>query len=127
MARAVELYVAIVCLLIGFSHLLRSRDWVAFYTILHRAGTPGAFANGFLSLVTGAIIVAGHWVWSWPELVITLLGCAMLVKSAICFLLPQKGVESMSRGLSPHGYPVAGAVLILISSLAAFCFWKNGA
>jgi hypothetical protein len=76
---------------------------------LHRAGRPGAFANGALSLVPGAAIVAGHGGWSWPGAVLTCFGWLLVIKGLICFLLPDMAVRSMARGPSRAGDDRRGA------------------
>jgi hypothetical protein len=71
MERAVEWFVAVTSFVIGASHILRSGDWAEAYRQLHRCGRPGAFANGALSLMVGAAVVAGHSSWAWPGAVLT--------------------------------------------------------
>ena len=66
MELAVEWFVAITALVIGLSHIARPTAWAEVFRQLHAAGRPGAFLNGGLSLVAGAVIVAGHPAWTWP-------------------------------------------------------------
>jgi hypothetical protein len=66
MERAVEWFVAVTAAVVGLSHLLRPGEWAETYRQLHRCGRLGAFANGALSLVPGAAVVAGHGSWAWP-------------------------------------------------------------
>ena len=88
MAEAVEWYVAVTALVVGASHLLRPHDWAEAFRQLHRCGRPGAFANGGLSLVTGAAIVAGHGSWAWPGAVLTGFGWLLAAKGAASLLAP---------------------------------------
>ncbi len=54
--RSVELFIAITgIVVVGLSHVLRSADWAAAFRQLHGCGRAGAFVNGGLSLVTGAV------------------------------------------------------------------------
>ncbi len=114
MEQAVEWYVAITSLIIGASHIIRADDWVEVYNRLRCSGRPGAFANGGFHLATGAAIVAGHRVWTWPAVVVTILGLLLLLKGSICFLLPNKALRSMERGATRTGFIAAGVVAIAI-------------
>jgi hypothetical protein len=125
MASAIEMYVAITALVFGLSHLLRPDDWVAVYSALSRAGRPGAFVNGAIHLIPGAIIVAGHWVWSWPESVLTIFGCLLVTKGSVCFLLPDVGLKSMSMARLPYAFRVAGIMSLAIGGWAVFCLWHR--
>jgi hypothetical protein len=72
--RAVEGFIAITALVVGASHVLRPGDWAEVYRRLRRCGRPGAFVNGGLSLVPGALVLAGQRSWSGPGAVRTALG-----------------------------------------------------
>src|ERR1700742_3563551 len=96
MIQATEVFAAITSVVIGLSHLFRPNDWTDTYTALSRAGRPGAFVNGAIHFFPGAIIVASHWIWTWPEAVLTLLGCALIFKGTVCFLFPDLALKSMS-------------------------------
>jgi hypothetical protein len=78
--RAVEVFVAATSLIVGASHALRPGVWVEFFAALRRLGRPGAILNGASSLVPGAAILAGHWVWSWPGVPLTVFGCLLVAK-----------------------------------------------
>src|SRR3954469_17173475 len=109
MERAVEWFVAVTAVVVGLSHLLRPGDWAEAFRQLHRCGRPGAFANGALSLVPGAAIVAGHGSWAWPGAVLTGFGWLLVAKGLICLLAPDKALRSMARGAgAPRGFVVAG-------------------
>ena len=64
MERAVEVYALVNFLVIGLSHLLRPRAWVAFFVLLRERGEAGVFASAFISLAFGSIVVAFHNVWT---------------------------------------------------------------
>ena len=104
--RALEWFVAIAGAVIGLSHLLRPDDWAEAFRQLHRCGRPGAFVNGALSLVPGALLVAGHRSWAWPGAVLTAFGWLLIVKAVACFLAPDQALRSMERGgRSPRSLP----------------------
>jgi hypothetical protein len=126
MEQAVEWYVLATSLVVGLSHVLYPADWGAAYAALHRAGRPGAFANGGLSLVNGAAIVAGHPVWSGPAVVLTVLGWLLIAKGVVCFLAPDRALASMGRGSSGRGFRATGGLLLALSVWAGYCLWATG-
>ena len=93
-----EWFVAITSLVAGASHLLRPGDWAEAYRQLHRCGRPGAFVNGALHLVPGALLVAGHPSWVWPGAVLTGLGWLLVAKAGVCFLAPAVGAAIDGAG-----------------------------
>jgi len=52
-----EFFVALQTLVIGVSHVVQPRAWVDFFVWLRGKGHAGVFANGFLSLWFGGLIV----------------------------------------------------------------------
>jgi len=82
MEHAAQLFAAISFLVIGLSHLIQPKAWVAFYQALAGRGTSGAFLEGFLLLNFGAFIVAFHNVWHGPAMVLTLIGWSQVLKGA---------------------------------------------
>lgn len=125
MERAAEWFVAITSLVVGPSHIFRADDWVEVYARLHRSGRPGAFINGGLSLVPGAIIAAAHPIWTWPGIVLTVFGWLMVAKGAICFLAPDKALLSIARGASRTGFITGGVLLLVVGAWAWYCLWAS--
>jgi len=124
MESAVEWFVAITCAIVGVSHITQRDAWAEAYARLHRAGRAGAFANGAISLVPGALVAAGHPIWTWPAAVLTIFGWLMIAKGAICFLTPEKALRSMAHGAStPRSFVPGGVVLLAMSGWAAWCVW----
>ena len=122
MEQATQLFAAISFLVIGLSHLLQSKGWVAFYQALAARGTPGAFLEGFLLLNFGAFIAAFHNVWDGPELVLTLIGWSQVLKGAGRFVAPQVGLRAMQRlTLERAWYFQLGGVFALL--LSGFLWW----
>jgi hypothetical protein len=118
--------VAVTAAVVGLSHLLRPGDWAEAYRQLHRCGRPGAFANGALSLVPGAAVVAGHGSWAWPGTVLTAFGWLLVAKAAVCFLAPDQALRSMERGgRSPRGFVAAGLLLLAVAGWASYCLWRR--
>jgi hypothetical protein len=117
MEQAIQVFAAIGFLVMGLSHLLQPKAWVAFYQALAARGTTGVFLEGFLLLNFGAIIVGFHNVWHGPPLLLTLIGWSQVLKGAGRFLAPQIGVRAMQR-LTPERswyFQVGGAFALLVS------------
>jgi hypothetical protein len=123
MEQTVEWFILITSVVIGLSHLCYPRDWGAAFAAMHRSGRPGAFANGGLSLAPGAAIVAGHPVWSGPAVVLTVLGCLMIVKGVVCFLAPGHALASMNRGSAGRGFRAGGGGLLALAVWTSYCLW----
>ncbi len=122
LAKTVEFYAAVHLTVIGLSHVLQPLAWVRFFQLLSSHGTTGAFANGFLSLMFGSIIVAFHNIWEGGAIVLTLLGWAQIVKALVAFTAPEFSLRGMNR-VSPDRlweFQFAGAVFLAIAAWLAF-------
>jgi uncharacterized protein YjeT (DUF2065 family) len=97
MQRAIQIYAAAQFLVIGVSHMVQPRVWVEFFLHLRKLGHAGVFANAFLSLMFGSIIVAFHNVWTGLPTVLTVIGWAQLTKALLYFAYPRLGERGMSR------------------------------
>lgn len=122
LTQAVELYALVHFTVIGLSHLLQPAAWVRFFQVLCAHGTTGAFANGFLSLTFGSVVVALHNVWEGGAIVLTLVGWAQIVKASVNFFAPEVALRSMSRVSLERlwEFQVAGAAFLLIAGWLAF-------
>jgi hypothetical protein len=121
-AKAVELYAAVHLTVIGLLHVLQPAAWARFFELLRSHGASGAFANGFLSLMFGSIIVAFHNIWEGGAIVLTLLGWAQIVKALVAFTAPEFSLRGMNR-VSPDRlweFQFAGAVFLAIAAWLAF-------
>jgi len=122
--EAVEWYFAITALAVGASHVARPPDWAEAFRQLHRCGRPGAFANGLLSLIPGAALVAGHGSWAWPGAVLTGFAWLMVAKGIGCLVMPDKALRSMARGAeSPRAFVAAGMASLIVGGWACYCLW----
>ncbi len=127
MERAIEIFASINFMIIGLSHVLQHRAWAEFFSRLHDQGRPGAFANGFLSLFTGSLIVAFHNVWSWPGALLTAIGYSMLLKSVVVFVRPDWGLASMAR-VTPdtsRKFVFAGVIFIAVAVFLGYSVWQG--
>ena len=127
MEEAIRIFAAVNFLTMGLSHIFQHRVWAEFFVHLHQQGRPGAFANGFLSLFTGSLIVAFHNVWGgWPT-VVTVLGWSFVVKAVIIFLLPDVGLRSLARIRTDNSQVaiVPGVLLVIIGVGLVYSVLQN--
>jgi hypothetical protein len=122
MEQAIEIYAAVQFLVIGLSHTFQPRAWVDFFTWLRSKGNPGVFANGFLSLIFGSVIVAFHNVWTGLPMVLTLIGWAQVIKALVSFVMPQWGMRGLQRVSydRAHEFVVGGVVFLALSALMLY-------
>ena len=122
MERAIEIFAAVQFLVIGLSHLLQPRVWVEFFTWLRGKGHAGVFANGFLSLTFGSLIVAFHNVWTGLPIVLTLMGWAQVIKALVAFVMPQWGMRGLERVSydRTRDFVVGGLVFLAMSALMLY-------
>ena len=64
MERAIQFFAAVNFLVIGLSHIFQRDVWVEFFAKLHSLRRLGPFAEGFLYLNFGSLLVSFHNVWS---------------------------------------------------------------
>ena len=97
MPRTIQLLACLEFLIIGLSHLVSPVPGFEFFIALRAKGDAGVFANAFLSLWFGSIIVVFHNVWTgWP-VILTVIGWAQVIKAAIGFVLPHVSMRSFNR------------------------------
>ena len=127
MEEAIRVFAAVNFVTMGLSHIFRHRAWAEFFVYLHQQGRPGAFANGFLSLFTGSLIVAFHNVWAGLPTVLTVLGWLFVLKAAIIFIFPDVGLRSLAR-LRPDNSRVVigpGVMFVIIGVVLAYSVLQN--
>lgn len=127
METAIRAFVAVNFLVIGLSHIVQHRAWAEFFLRLHALGSPGAFANGFLHLLTGSLIVAFHDIWSGPATLLTLLGWLYVTKSLVLFLRPDLGLRSLQqvRPESSEKLRLAGYGFVVLGLILASTVWLD--
>lgn len=123
MAESLAMFASINFAVIGLSHVFQAQAWRDFFQQLHSMGRAGAFANGMITLLMGALIVSFHNVWTGVPVILTLVGWGYILKSAIVFLNPDWGLRSMEgfENASPLKCRLAGAALIAIAIAVALC------
>jgi hypothetical protein len=127
MERAVQVYAIVNFVVIGLSHVLQPRAWVAFFVLLRERGTAGVFATAFMSLAFGSIVVAFHNVWTGVPLVLTLIGWAQVIKALIYFAFPAFGLRKLQIPSEEraHLFVVPGVVFLLLATLLGYHIWAS--
>ena len=122
MERAVQLFAVVNFTVIGLSHILRPRVWADFFAWLCERGEAGVFANAFLSLVFGSIIVAFHNVWTGIPLVLTLVGWLQVAKALVYFTFPAFGLRKMRipSDKEPRLFAVPGIGFLVLAALLGY-------
>src|SRR5262245_46890602 len=109
MEAAVENLAAAAFLITGLSHLAQPRLWVRFFIALREQGEIAPFVNGFIHLPLGLLIIAFHQVWTWPQVVVTLIGCSLTLKGALNFVAPHLAARSLARVSSERAWEFRAA------------------
>ena len=122
MERAVQIFAVINLSIIGLSHAVAPRAWAKFFLWLRAKEEAGVLVVAFLSLIFGSLVVAFHRVWSGIPLVLTLLGCAQVLKAAIYLCFPRVGLRKLEWITleRSHVFIYPGLVLVAIAGLIAF-------
>jgi hypothetical protein len=94
---SIELFVAINLFIIGLSHVLQPKMWIDFFTFLHSKNNVGNIVNALIALGMGSIILAFHFIWQWPKILITLYGVSQVLKGLIYLIKPSIGITSIGK------------------------------
>ncbi|MEM8783693.1 MAG: hypothetical protein AAGE65_12680 [Planctomycetota bacterium] len=107
---------------IGVSHIVRPRTWVALFRRLSDQGEAGVLVVALLSLGFGSIIVAFHNVWSGLPIVLTLLGWSQVMKAFVYFTWPAYGLQKLRFITEERAnlLIVPGVVFLLIAALLLY-------
>lgn len=121
MTRSIEVFVLISLAVISISHIIRASAWTAYFDVLRRHGAAGVMVNGMMALSFGALVVAFHNVWTWPAIIITLIGWGQVLKGVLHLCVP--GVGERSLGLvttnPERKFMLAGAGMLALTVVAA--------
>jgi len=97
METGIERLAALAFLITGLSHIAAPRVWARFFVEMRARGEVGGFLNAYVHIPLGLLIVAFHWIWTWPAIVVTLIGCALTLKGFLYFLWPALALRSMAH------------------------------
>ena len=122
MHQSIEILTGLSYLIIGISHLLRPQVSVSFFLYLREKGEIAAFLNSFLHIPLGLLIVVFHNVWTWPQLIVTLVGWSLTLKGTLYFLFPNLALRTMGRVSRERAweFQVAGAFALAISAASVW-------
>ena len=93
----IERLTALVFIMTGLSHVAAPRDWARFFIAMRDESAVPGFLNAYVHAPLGVMILAFHWVWSWPQAIVTLVGCGLTLKGLIHFTFPALSVRTMAH------------------------------
>jgi len=96
METGIERLTALAFLVTGLSHIAAPRAWARLFIAMRERGEAAGLLNAYLHIPLGLLILAFHWVWRWPELLVTLIGCGLTLKGIFYFLWPALALRSMA-------------------------------
>jgi hypothetical protein len=118
LAHAANVIAAIMFCVIGVSHMLRPQAWTEFFTDLHGRGRPGVFINSFFALFFGMVIVGLHNLWTWPAIILTVIGWSQVLKGLVGFIVPSVSARGFALiGPGREWRVVTGGLFSLILGL----------
>lgn len=88
METGVERLAALVLILTCASHIAAPAAWVRLFGAVREQGEAAGLINAAIHLPLGLMIAAFHPVWSWPGVVVTLIGWALVIKGAVHLVMP---------------------------------------
>ena len=88
MELAVERLAALVLILTCASHIAAPEAWVRLFTAVRAQGEAAGLINAAIHLPLVLMIAAFHPVWTWPGVVVTLIGWALVVKGTAHLVAP---------------------------------------
>lgn len=95
--QSIQFFVALNLLTIGLSHFFQPKIWEEFFNFLHKKGNIGNIFNALIALGMGSFIIAFHFVWKWPMVLVTLYGLTQLVKGFVYLTFPTIGLRSIGQ------------------------------
>ena len=127
METAIQIFASVNFFVIGLSHIFQRSAWVEFFAKLHSLGRLGPFAEGFLYLNFGAMIVSFHNVWTFPEVVLTLIGWVHISKALFRFVAPAAVLRIYERMRPERAWQlqIAGIVALALSAFLVFVAFQE--
>lgn len=115
----IRIYCIISFLIIGISHIIQPKAWIAFFKLLIRQHHAGAFINGFISLPMAALIISFHNIWTGIPVLLTIIGWATLLKATIAFCFPELSLRSMKRveRNNVNEFRVGGILFLIVAAV----------
>ena len=127
--QSIEFFTAINLAIIGLSHFLQPKIWEDFFVFLHSKGNVGNIFNALIAVGMGSFILAFHFVWDFPRILVTLYGLLQLVKGLLYLTVPSIGLKSIGkvRDKGVEKFKVVGLVMILLAGGIIYGLVAEGA
>lgn len=127
MEIGIERLAALSFIIIGLSHIAAPRAWTRFFLMMRDQREAAGLLNAYVHMPLGLLIVSFHWVWTWPGLLVTLVGCALTLKGILYFLWPQIASIGLGHISEENGwrFQVAGAFGVLLGLALGWVAWTN--
>lgn len=93
----IERLTALAFIVNGLSHIAAPRAWARLFIALREKGETGGLINAWIHFPLGALIVSFHWLWTWPHILVTLIGCGLALKGALYFIRPRLALRSLAH------------------------------
>ncbi|HET9354624.1 MAG TPA: hypothetical protein VFO42_00515 [Sphingomicrobium sp.] len=125
-ASGIERLAALVLLLVCLSHIAAPAAWHDLFSRIRKSGNLAGLAVAAIHLPLGLLIAAFHEVWTWPGVVVTLTGWALLAKGTIYLVAPGLAQRTLKLpgegGAAERRYRLAGLAMLpfvaLLGSIA---------
>ncbi|MEK6153473.1 hypothetical protein WIW50_09445 [Flavobacteriaceae bacterium 3-367] len=125
--QSIQFFVALNLFIMGLSHFLQPGIWIQFFQFLYQKGHVGNIFNAMLSVGMGSIILAFHWLWNWPLVLVTLYGLALLLKGFIFLIFPSIGLRSIgSVNEKAWKFKWVGLMMCILSLMLAYPLISTG-
>jgi hypothetical protein len=124
--RAIEFLAAISFFVIGLSHVLHPHAWVDYFLRRRDEGHSGMFAEGFLALSFGTLIVAFHNVWSGLPSVLTIIGWSQVAKGLTRFVAPEFSLRVYRRVAHERAFEfrIGGVFALALATFLAYLAFR---
>jgi uncharacterized protein YjeT (DUF2065 family) len=97
MEAGIERLAALAFLVNGLSQLAAPGAWARLFIAMRERGDIGGLLNAYLHFPIGIMILAFHWVWNGPGLIVTLIGCALTFKGVLYLTWPRLALRSLAH------------------------------
>ena len=94
--NGIERLAALVLLLTCLSHIAVPNAWNDLFSRIRRQGDQAGLAVAAIHLPLGLMIAAFHNLWTWPEVVVTLIGWALVIKGTLHLTVPSIAQRSLA-------------------------------
>ena len=125
-AAGVERLAAMVLLLTCLSHITAPGAWRWLFERIAKSEAPG-LGTAAIHLPLGLLLVAFHNVWSWPAVIFTLIGWALLLKGGLHLLFPQIAKRSLALpgegAQAERRYRWAGVIMTPFAAALLWVAW----